>query len=213
MVPIRGGPLKGKKLIVASGSRFIRGTYEPELTSLFIDLIRPGHIVYDIVAHIGYYTVLSSLLTGESGKVISFEPLPLNVGYLRRHIRANGCKNVKLVQACVGDSSCQGSFDNSRGTGVGHLAVHGTLTVHVISLDDMYQHGELQLPDLMKIDVEGAELMVLKGASSVLADGRPVILLSVHSETLRRECSEFLETAGYRLETFAPMALMATPLE
>ena len=116
---IRSGPLQGRRWVVASGSRFIRGTYEPLQCAAFERLVRPGHVVFDVGAHVGFYTVLSSSLAGPAGRVVAFEPLPANLRYLRRHLALNGCANVTVVPICVGDREGTARFDDSGGTGVG----------------------------------------------------------------------------------------------
>ncbi len=61
----------------------------------FINEIKEGYVVFDIGAHVGFYTLLSSQLVGEQGQVVSFEPFPPNLSYLKRHIQLNKLKNVK----------------------------------------------------------------------------------------------------------------------
>ena len=72
-LPIAGGPLAGCPWIVSSGSSFLRGRYEPEKTEAVLDLVREGDVVYDIGAHVGYFTVLFSREVGPGGRVFAFE--------------------------------------------------------------------------------------------------------------------------------------------
>lgn len=206
---IRAGALQGHRWVIASGSRFVKGTYEPIQSEAFQRLICPGSAVFDVGAHVGYYTVLSSLLAGPSGQVIAFEPLPANLKYLRRHLRLNGCNNVRVLTNCVGQGSSIAKFDDSHGTGVGHLSSDGTLEVQVRSLDEMVESGELPIPQFLKIDVEGAELQVLHGAERLLRRHRPTVILSTHSENLDRACLERLAEFGYDVEHLEPDVLVA----
>ncbi len=167
---------------------------------MFRSQLREGQVIYDVGAHMGYYTIIGSLAVGPSGRVIAFEPLPFNLKQLRRHIHLNGCQNVTVVDKCVGERSGRARFSPGTGTGTGCLAPDGTLEVDVISLDDAVSNGALPPPDVMKIDVEGAELSVLKGAAKVIARSRPTILLSLHSEELQKECSNLLAAWGYQVE-------------
>lgn len=126
---IRAGALQGRLWVIASGTRFVRGGYEPTQSAAFQRLITPGSVVFDVGAHVGYYSVLSSGLAGPSGKVFAFEPLPANLEYLRRHLKLNDCKNVRVLRHCVGAASSMASFDDSRGSGVGRLSSGGALQV------------------------------------------------------------------------------------
>ncbi len=208
---IRTGALKGRRWVIASGSRFVRGTYEPRQCEVFQRLARPGGTVFDVGAHVGFYTVLSSQLTGPDGRVFAFEPLPANLRYLRRHCRINGCANVTVYEVAVGDRDGTARFDDSHGTGVGHLSSGGSLDVRVRALDAMIASGEVPVPDFIKVDVEGAELLVLDGAKRLLTDHLPVVVLSVHSDDLDRECRGKLASLGYTVTEVDRHVLLASP--
>jgi len=206
---IRAGALRGRRWVIASGSRFVKGTYEPIQSEAFQRLIRPGSVVFDVGAHVGYYSVLSSILAGPRGQVVAFEPLPANLKYLRRHLRLNGCDNVRVLTNCVGNGSSIARFDDSHGTGVGHLASKGTLEVQVRSLDEMVESGELPVPQFIKIDVEGAELLVLSGAERLLRQHHPILILSTHGDDLDRACLKRLSELGYDVEHLEADVLVA----
>ncbi|MBM3969577.1 MAG: FkbM family methyltransferase [Planctomycetes bacterium] len=208
-VRIRAGALQGRRWVIASGSRFVKGTYEPIQSEAFHRLIHPGSVVFDVGAHVGYYTVLSSVLAGPSGQVIAFEPLPANLKYLRRHLQLNACGNVRVLTNCVGEGSSTARFDDSHGTGVGHLATAGRLEVQVRSLDEMVESGELPIPQFIKIDVEGAELLVLRGAEQLLRRHHPTLVLSTHSDDLDRACLQRLSEFGYEVEHLEADVLVA----
>ena len=72
------------------------GTYEPEETRLFRSKCRPGDTVIDVGANVGWYTVIASKLVGKKGRVIAFEPEPVNFAILKKNVLANGCENVIL---------------------------------------------------------------------------------------------------------------------
>ena len=96
MVRIKAGPLKRKKWSVVSGGNFIRGLYEEFKTEALLKCIKPGDVIYDVGGHVGYYSILSSVLAGPTGKVFVFEPRPMNVAFLKRHVKFNGVENVLL---------------------------------------------------------------------------------------------------------------------
>lgn len=206
---IRGGALAGKRWVIASGSRFLRGQYEPVQAAAFQRLVRPGDVVFDVGAHVGFYTVLSSTLAGPTGRVFAFEPLPANLGYLRRHVALNQCTNVTIVPLAVGERAGAARFDDSHGTGVGHLAADGALEVQVASLDELVASGAVPAPRLIKMDVEGAEVMALDGAASVLATHHPTLILSVHSDALDDACRARLSALGYSIEEIERHVLVA----
>ena len=103
-VPILQGPLRGYRWIVGSGVHgYWLGTYELQKQRAFWESIKPGMVVFDIGAHVGFYTMLASVALGEQGEVIAFQPFPHNVGFLKRHLAINNRRNVRIIEAGVGD--------------------------------------------------------------------------------------------------------------
>lgn len=208
VLPIFRGPLRGFRWLVATRSNFIFGTYEPAQTKLFCELVQPGAVVYDIGAHYGYYTLLASKLVGDQGKVVAFEPSPANLARLYRHIELNARTNVQVLELAVSDHEGSARFETRTGSGVGHLAADGPLEVKLTTLDSLAQ---LRLPQVMKIDVEGAEVGVLQGAKELFAKAKPVIFLSLHGEELKTSCLGILESYGYTFRHIEPMEIVALP--
>lgn len=208
VLPIFRGPLKGWRWMVSTRSNFFFGTYEPEQTKLFAEAVKPGAVVYDIGAHYGYYTLLSSKFVGHNGQVISFEPSPGNLVKLRRHISLNNCENVRVLELAVSDVEGTARFETRTGSGVGHLASDGPLEVRVTRLDAVAR--DLPAPTVMKIDVEGAEVGVLEGARETLERSRPTIFLSLHGDDLKARCTQMLEDRGYTIREILPMEIVAT---
>lgn len=199
-LPIFGGVLRGRWWLPASRGKVLRilnGTYEREQTRLFQEHIRPGATVLDVGAHVGYYTLLSAVLAGPGGKVHAFEPNPANADFLRRHVRINRLGNVRVEQAAVSDRAGRARFDFGTGSGTGHLADAGALEVRTLRLDDYCaEHG--LAPTAVKIDVEGAEMSVLKGARETLARHHPTLFLSTHGAEVHAASLAFLSGLGYR---------------
>lgn len=198
MLPIRGGPLRGLRWSVATGLPFLRGTYEPGKVEAMTEYLRPGDVVYDVGAHVGYFTAVASRLVGPEGRVLAFEPRPLNLGLLRRHVERNGLENVRVLDAAVGDTAGEGRFRDDTGSGTGHLTTGDGIPVRVVVLDDLVRRGELPPPTAIKVDVEGGETAVLRGAESILADHRPTLFLATHGDAVERECLAMIEGLGYR---------------
>ncbi|UCG58549.1 MAG: FkbM family methyltransferase [Phycisphaerales bacterium] len=117
MLSIRSGPLKGKKWIAVTGIRLIKGTYEPFKTTELKENLHEGDVVYDVGAHVGYYTATDSSLVGREGQVIAFGPRPSNISRLKQHLRVNRLSNVRLIGACLGGRWGYWRFETRTGTG------------------------------------------------------------------------------------------------
>lgn len=212
--PILRGKLKGKRWLLASRGKLLRvllSTYEREQTRLFEDALSPGNVVFDIGAHAGYYSLLASVLVGSSGSVFAFEPEPRNALYLKKHMAINRCGNVTVVESAVGNNSGMTHFEYGTGSGTGRVATarsDGDLAVPMVSLDDFTESNAI-LPDHLKIDVEGAEMLVLQGARRTISRARPVIFLSTHGPAVHRECCRFLKELQYELRAILGDALEA----
>ncbi len=207
-LPILKGPLKGKRWLLATRINFFLGSYEPEQTDAFVSAVRPGSVVYDVGAHFGYYSLLASQLAGAGGRVIALEPSPRNLEVLRRPIELNRATNITVLETALSDHQGEARFDNRSGSGVGHLAADGPLTVKLTTLDALGR--EFPAPDVLKIDVEGAEEAVLCGGRETLGKTQPAIFLSTHGPALAENCSRLLRELGYSLRELLPGELLAT---
>lgn len=197
---VRGGPLKGLRWSPASGSRFVRGDYESYNVPAFLEAVSPGDIVYDVGAHVGYFTAIAALRVGAAGRVVAFEPRPVNLRLLRGHVKVNRLDNVTVVGVGVGRETGSARFEEGTGSGTGKLSGSGALTVPVVHLDGVVEEG-YPAPDFIKIDVEGGELDVLEGARGLLERTRPRLLIGIHGPEMRRRCGELLDALGYEWET------------
>jgi FkbM family methyltransferase len=201
VMPILQGPLRGKRWIVGSSNHGCwLGSYEYDKRRVFERMIAQGDIVYDIGAHVGYYTLLSSILVGDCGQVVAFEPLPANLVYLKQHLKLNRIANVALVEAAVSDHGGYACFHPGSNNYMGYIADDGILTVKSVSLDELYANDQIPVPDLIKIDVEGAEILVLSGAKNLLTAKRPILFLATHGIEIHRQCLIFLGDLDYRLQ-------------
>ncbi len=202
VVPIMQGRLKGQRWIVgASVHGCWLGSYEFEKRRAFEETVRPGSVVFDLGAQAGFYTLLASTLVGPTGRVLAFEPLPRNLFYLKEHVRLNNISNVTIIDAAVSDRVGVAYFDQGCSRLMGHLAEGGELRVETVMLDKLVLEGRVPAPDLMKIDIEGAEAMALEGAKLTLAERHPDIFLSTHGNTVHKTCCRFLGSLGYSLST------------
>jgi FkbM family methyltransferase len=164
---------------------FVYGTWEPEVMKVVAATVKPGMTVIDIGAHIGYYTLLFAKCVGPSGRVLSFEPLPGNFALLQKNIRLNNLQNVRLLNQAV-FSRTQGIVinvpDEQPNPGSGSMYTEkGAKQYHVdaVSLDDYCEKSAFRL-DILKMDVEGAEYDVLRGAEKTIDRYRPKLLIELH---------------------------------
>jgi FkbM family methyltransferase len=214
IVPILQGRLRAKKWIIGSGNiEMALGSYEYEERILFEKMISRSSVVYDIGAHVGYYTLLASELIGETGKVFAFEPSPRNLKYLKTHIEINHCSNVIIIEAAVSNKSGTSFFSEGSDATTSHLSEEGNLKINVVSIDDLLIDNKILAPDYIKIDAEGAELLVLKGAETYLSNYDPKIFLETHSHkvpNVHTDCCNFLKSCGYTLKAITGSDLYNT---
>ncbi len=202
VVPIVRGKLKGKKWVKGSGvNAYWLGNYDFRQTECFEKFLKKGDVVFDIGAHVGFYSLLSAELVGENGEIFSFEPLLENYEYLKKHIKINNYKNIIAFNVAVSDREGAPFFSKGEYAATGRLADSGEIKVNAIAIDDWIKNKRLPVPNVIKIDVEGAEVKVLKGAEATLKKFHPFIFLSVHGEKLKEECFAILRDCGYNLES------------
>ena len=187
IVPVLQGKLRGAKWIVGSHTHGCwLGSYESEKQRLFAQTIPPGSKVFDLGGHVGFYTLLATRSVGPTGAVYVFEPLPRNLVYLRKHLSLNHSDNVTVMEAAVADHGGVATFVEGPDNSMGHLATAEGFQVNVVALDDLVAAGQLPAPDIMKLDIEGAEYLALVGARLVLQDFTPPYFLRRMGKRLLR---------------------------
>lgn len=187
------------------------GLFEPAESHLLTELLKPGDTFIDVGAHIGWFTTIASRCVGESGQVIAVEPYPQNANGLRANIELNKCENVLVIDAALG--SREGKLTLSKGSSSGGVTAlewttrRGLIEVPMSTLDRLA--AEIDSVALIKIDVEGWEADVLKGASNTLSRTR-CVLIEINKPNLTKanssaeELFEALRSAGFA--TFTPIA-------
>jgi len=184
---------------------YYQGLSEPETARFLARVLQPGMIFLDVGAHFGEYTVMAARWVGSSGRVHAFEPQPSTFALLESNVAANGLENVRLNCCAVADCDGEATFwertepasSSLSSGGPRDYAVRRAYRVPVRTLDSYCgQHG--LLPDLIKVDVEGAERLVLLGARELcsLPPGQAPLWLLEHSPSA---CARF----GDRLERLA----------
>jgi FkbM family methyltransferase len=186
------------------------GAYDPRETTLVRRLVRPGDVCLDIGANDGWYTTLFAQLVGPAGRVHAFEPAPPTLEGLRATCGRNGfLSRVTLNDFGLSDRDETTQVYLPQHRGAASLrpdpAARGTpFACHVTTLDAYAARAGLETIRLVKCDVEGAELSVLKGAARVLDGPRPPLwLLELHRKTAERfgyhpaDMLRFLTAKGY----------------
>jgi FkbM family methyltransferase len=155
-------------------------------------------VLYDIGANIGFFTLIAARMVGAQGHVFAFEPQPRARQMLERNIAHNRFKNVSVIPYAVGASTGRAYLAvNSRlGHATAHFADEGH-PVDVVAIDDVV--GGLRPPDVVKIDVEGAEVEVLRGLHETIERYAPVIICELHGAN-RSASEEILLNHGYSVE-------------
>jgi FkbM family methyltransferase len=167
--------------------------YELRETRFIASALQPGDLAVDAGANIGYYTLLFAKLVGESGAVEAFEPLPYLADALGASVKENGFESRVRVHRLALDERAEvhalRHAPRTANFGGAHLSPNSALpvdhvdeTVSTVRLDDVLRGRKCRL---LKIDVEGAEPRVIRGARATIAIGRPVILSELHDPQLR----------------------------
>lgn len=167
----------------------LSSSYEPELAAAFGAHVKPGMTVLDIGAHVGLHTLRLCKLVGQAGRVIAVEPSPANAAALRQHLAWNQITNATVIEAAISgtvgtqqfsfrpDAFDPGGFANSIA-----YEINGAKTqVRVSTIDEICA---ALIPDVIKLDVEGAEQLAINGALETLTRHSPIILVAFHPEPM-----------------------------
>lgn len=199
------GPLRGSRFVLGSlsgeggGASVYFDMMETEQTAEMLRSISSGGVFFDIGANVGYYSILASRLVGANGRVVAFEPVVRNLAYLQRHVELNSAWNVTVLPFAVAGENGILSFSTGPDNAMGSIDRSGgsaDVLVPAVTLDDISSRLGL-IPDVIKIDVEGAEMEVLEGGRRTIGDRGPTIFLSTHSTELRSECLDLLQDLRY----------------
>jgi FkbM family methyltransferase len=204
-VEVRGGTafglrLSGRFLAIdhRQGYGLVRGVLEPEVQEALRRHVAPGAVVFDVGANIGFFSLLSARLAGPAGRVVAFEPVPRNAAGVRANAALNGLATIEVRECAVAQRSGQAEISVPTELSWSHLTDHGrhpdtqlVIPVPVIVLDEEISAGRLAVPDVVKIDVEGAEAAVLDGLRRTLADHDVTVICELHGSNV-----DVLELAG-----------------
>jgi len=223
-VAVSSGPLKGGELFIDPGAfegwkRMSEGKFDEFIYDVF-DTIGEvdGKVVWDIGAHFGYHSLSFASLVGEGGRVFSFEPNPFNLIRLNKNIERNTrlSKRILVKDRALSDSKSEVEFsfsknvDDSRSSG-SHLVGVGTplpsefyesfetIRIKAETIDSLLEGKEILPADILKIDVEGAERLVLNGGRQFFSTFRPIVFMEVHNIVMMYYCLNYLRDLDYEV--------------
>jgi len=176
--------------------------YESELVNILVSQVKQGATVLDVGAHVGLHTLMFSQRAGVEGHVLAIEASPANAGLLCKHLDWNDCRNVRLVEAAIGDREGDvaftfrldptdpGGFANSLAYDIGGE----TTMVRMTTIDTLCTGCDL---DLIKIDIEGAEFLALRGSYKTLMRSDPILVVAIHPDPMRAIGTDPAELLAY----------------
>lgn len=187
---------------------FAYGSWEPEVVRSIQKHVMPRTRVLDIGAQSGFYSLLLSRLVGPNGMVFALEPLPANFRILEENVRMNKIQNVTIIREAVSDRSGEIDFEfpHDEPSLLAGPTVEGdnlgSFLVPSVSLDDFVRQTGLSI-QFIKMDVEGAETAVLRGAVQTLRASHPSMIVELHNDPSQKgphPAIPLLEELGYEIE-------------
>jgi FkbM family methyltransferase len=222
-VPIVVPWLAGTRVGVTLGNDmslclYVGSSFEPNEFAFFDRALRPGMTVVDIGANEGLYTLFAGRRIGPSGRLIAVEPSSRERAILQANLARNRLRNVTVVPHALADTLGKAelkiaSKEHSGHNTLGHLvykddAVVDCEEVVVETFDGLVERLGLTRVDVVKIDVEGAELRLLSGGRNLLSRQRPILLIEANDEALKRQGAstealvDLLFSLGYEIQVF-----------
>lgn len=200
---------------LVSQNILVDGTWESQSAAIIAEHVPDGGVFVDVGAHIGYYTLKGAMKAGPNGKVVSVEPNPLTLKVLRRNLQSNSFQNIILKEVAVSDRETTLDLYSVREVNTGMSSISkanagksesklDVFKVPARPLDAILSEVGVTRVDVVKLDIEGAEALALRGAVGTLKRFRPVLLLEWDDPQLRQlgsstnELAKYLNELGYR---------------
>jgi len=231
-LPVLSGPARGLRfkldLLQRMESAYAKGTYDKRILARLRTLCRPGWVAWDCGTYLGFYTVFLSRLVGPAGRVVAIEPDSRNMARTRENAGLNSCNNVTFLNAAIGGAVGRVEFIRTNNTN-SHLPgmYVGASTseysrivqeeehtqVECFTLDSLLSLRGLPAPNLIKLDIEGAERDALGHAARMAADCQPLIVLELHNPECDAKAWEFARKSDYLLQNLETDTRPATRSE
>jgi FkbM family methyltransferase len=233
LLPVMRGPARGLKfnldLKTRMESAYFLGKYDSEILRQLALVCKPGWTIWDCGTYLGFYTAFFARLVGREGQVMAIEPDPFNLARTRENVARNGWTNVQFLQAAVGAGTGTSDFilsDNSNshipGTFVGgseeayyrkREAIKTVIQVPTITLDAALEEKHLPIPNLVKLDIEGAERDALNHAHRLAQTAKPIFVIELHNRECNQAAWEFAQAVDYKLEKLSTRTVIRTRSE
>lgn len=205
---VRGGVLKGLKIWhrPVNGFSMIFGRYERRVTRFLESNVGRGDYCLDAGSHVGHVSLILSRLVGSAGRVFAVDPLHENMETLRKSMGFNGIRNIETVETALGETTGSAYGDIHANVSMARLSPDTspdgkTNAFPITTIDALVKARAIPKMNFIKVDVDGFELKLLKGAATTLRQFKPKLLLEIHGfidRTLGREIHDFLAPLGYR---------------
>jgi FkbM family methyltransferase len=205
---ISAGPARGAcfRITLPEDKLLWTGTWEDQLAGEISRAVQKGDVCFDIGAYRGFFSAVMAL--AGASRVYAFEPNPDNIVQFKDFQSLNPGLPVELMAVAAGAHGGEQEFMVLPERTMGRLATSSFQSEHlatdsyrvkVVSLDDVVESGAALAPSVMKIDVEGSELEVLRGARELLTVRKPRLFIEAHSPELARDCTAYLAQLGYSI--------------
>jgi len=186
----------------AHAGAFPGGLLEVSVQEAMRRLLGPGDVFYDVGANVGFFSLAGARRVAPGGAAYAFEPVPENVAAIRDSAVLNGLDNLEVIESAAGRAAGHDrllliedlSWSHLESLG-SHPRTRATVDVEVVAIDDLVASGRIRPPDLVKIDVEGAEIDVLEGMRRTIEEHRPAIVCELHDTA--RQFVETMDGLGY----------------
>jgi FkbM family methyltransferase len=204
------------------------GTYDLPILQQIAALVKPGWTAWDCGTYLGYYTCFFARLVGPAGKVYAFEPDPSNLALTQRNLTLNGLSNVTMIHAAIGEPCGEMELFLNDGTNSHLPGVYvganretyartetreASLKVRCLSLDDAHFVEGAGRPNIIKIDIEGAEMLALPHTRRLCREVRPYFVLELHNPECDLAAWNWSREQGYSLTSIATGRILTRPEE
>lgn len=192
-------------------ARFLFSKILAKWEPIYILKPKKDQIIIDVGANVGYYAIYLAKIVGKNGRVVAIEPDPYSFKTLKKNCELNNLTNVEFYNLAISDHNGSLSFyqeksHSGKSSLFSNSAENISIKVLTTSLDELFEN-KLQTINWLKIDVEGYELLVLKGASKLLSKTQK-ILIEIHEDILKKqnqkpeELIKILTDSGFKIRTF-----------
>lgn len=219
LIPLLPAPTKEFEVPVVGGARIrmryrerlglstlLNGGFENKELEYARNALNPGDTAFDVGANIGLFSLVLAQAVGSSGTVIAFEPLPSNAGRAEANLNLNRLSNAQVLVTAVGAEDGVGQLNMAEDPAYPSIQCvaenQGTgqcLRVPIARLDTVWRQMGSPSVKCVKIDVEGAELEVLQGATDLLLSCRPLLILEANGKDVLARLQHALGAVSYRL--------------